>query len=123
MKYPNLRYGNPLELAHYAQPFPLKELAKRLRRSERSVSDWLQGRAKVPWWVPEILRLQHMERVERMRQMQMKAMPLKFRVVPAQILQFPAKRESMQEPASTVLPCAQSAFVDDQGQPVTIAIA
>lgn len=69
MRYPNLRYGNPNELNHYAQGMPLKDLARRLRRSERSVRDWLSGAKKVPWWIPEILRLQNVEHAQMLRQM------------------------------------------------------
>lgn len=72
MRYPNLRYGNPNELRYYGQFMPLRDLAKMLRRSERSVRDWMNEKKKVPWWVPELLRLRHMEHVERMRQMGMK---------------------------------------------------
>lgn len=62
MRYPNRRYGNPTEMQHYAISYgTVAELAKSLRRSERSVRDWLSGRAKVPWWVPEILRLRALE--------------------------------------------------------------
>jgi hypothetical protein len=69
MKYPNLRYGNPREMAYYAQGRSLKELARELRRSERSVRDWLTGRERVPWWVPELLRLRDIEHDLRLRQM------------------------------------------------------
>lgn len=62
MRYPNLRYGNPEELRHYAMAYEsTAQLARVLRRSERSVRDWLSGAARVPWWVPEILRLKKME--------------------------------------------------------------
>ena len=62
MRYPNRRYGNPTAMAHYAMWYgDIKSLAKALKRSERSVKDWLACRAKVPWWVPEIMRLQQME--------------------------------------------------------------
>jgi hypothetical protein len=62
LRYPNRRYGNPTAMAHYAMWYgSTAELAKALRRSERSVNDWLSGRAKVPWWVPEIMRLQQLE--------------------------------------------------------------
>lgn len=71
MKYPNLRYGNPNELRHYAQFMPIKDLAKRLRRSERSVRDWLSYAEKMPWWVPEVIRLQNMERDAMLHQMGM----------------------------------------------------
>lgn len=63
MRYPNRRYGNPEELRYYTMMYqkPIKEIAKQLRRSERSVRDWLTGAKRVPWWVPEILRLQKKE--------------------------------------------------------------
>lgn len=89
MRYPNLRYGNPQELRHYAQFIPLAELAKRLRRSERSVRDWLSGAQKVPWWVPEIIRLQHMEHVERMRQMNMQPVARRLGLVTGDVIEFP----------------------------------
>lgn len=69
LRYPNLRYGNPTELAYYASTMPLADLARTLRRDERTVRDWLSCRARVPWWVPEILRLKRMEMLERQRQM------------------------------------------------------
>lgn len=57
-------------MAHYALWYgSTAELAKALRRSERSVNDWLTGRAKVPWWVPEIMRLQQLEHANMVRQM------------------------------------------------------
>ena len=68
MRYPNLRYGNPTELNYYALGMPLAVLARRLRRDERTVKDWLAGKTRVPWWVPEVLRLQQMESREMMRQ-------------------------------------------------------
>jgi hypothetical protein len=69
VRYPNLRYGNPTEFAYYAVGVPLPDLARRLRRDERTVRDWLTGRARVPWWVPEIMRLKRLEADLRHRQM------------------------------------------------------
>ena len=69
MRYPNLRYGNPAEFRHYASGRTIKQLARELRRSERSVHDWLVGRERVPFWVPELLRLRLFEHAERVRQM------------------------------------------------------
>ena len=69
MRYPTLRYGNRAEFAFYATGIPLPELARRLRRDERTIRDWLSGRARVPWWVPEIMRLKRMEAELRHRQM------------------------------------------------------
>lgn len=69
MRFPNLRYGHPAEFAYYAMGRSHAELARALRRDERTIRDWLSGRAKVPWWVPEILRLQRFEAEQRHRQM------------------------------------------------------
>ena len=62
MRYPNLRYGNPTAMQHYAMWYgDTATLARSLRRDERTVKDWLAGRARVPWWVPEIMRMQQAE--------------------------------------------------------------
>jgi hypothetical protein len=92
MKYPNLRYGDPAALAFYTQFYPDKErvrmLARQLRRSERSVRDWLSGAEKMPWWVPEIVRLQRLEHVEMMRQMNMQPARPQLGVVAGTVLEF-----------------------------------
>jgi hypothetical protein len=71
MRYPNLRYGNPTELRYYfvGMGSDIKALARLLRRDERTVKRWLAETQPVPWWVPELLRLRHMEAEERHRQM------------------------------------------------------
>ena len=62
MRYPNKRHGSPTAITHYAMWYgTVPELARSLRWSERSVTDWLSGRPRVPWWVSEIMRLQKME--------------------------------------------------------------
>lgn len=43
MRYPNLRYGNPEEMRFYTQGLTSKEIAKHLRRSERSVNGWQEN--------------------------------------------------------------------------------
>lgn len=69
MRQPNQRYGNPREMAYYCQGKPIKIIARELRRTERSVRDWLSGAKRVPWWVPELLRLRDMESNLRLREM------------------------------------------------------
>jgi hypothetical protein len=64
-------------------------IAKRLKRSERSVHDWLHGKRKVPWWVPEILRLQHFEYYDRLRQMGFTPPRRRLAVATADVLAFP----------------------------------
>jgi hypothetical protein len=61
MRYPNTRYGNPVEFQYYTQGQPADEIAKRLKRDKRTVQRWLNGKQKMPWWIPEILRLQRLE--------------------------------------------------------------
>jgi hypothetical protein len=96
MRYPNLRYGNPQEMAYYSQGIPLSDLARRLRRSERSVHDWLSGRSKVPWWVPELMRLQAWERADRLRQMNMTPMIKKLGLRTAEIIPLHPQAESIE---------------------------
>lgn len=86
MRYPNLRYGNPTEFAYYAMGLPRPTLARILRRDERTVRDWLSGRTRVPWWVPELLRLKHMEADLRHRQMGMGPLPARLGVVSGSVL-------------------------------------
>lgn len=100
MRYPNLRYGNPVELQFYSQGIPIKVLARQLRRSERSVKDWLEGKKKVPWWVPEVVRLQHNEHMERMRQMGMDKYRGKLGLVSASVIAFPTRPDLQDEPVA-----------------------
>ncbi|AVR96890.1 hypothetical protein [Pseudoduganella armeniaca] len=86
MRYPNKRYGNPTELAYYAMGVSLADLARRLRRDERTVRDWLSGRTRVPWWVPEILRLKRMEAELRHQQMGFDALPPRLGLVRADVI-------------------------------------
>lgn len=109
MRYPNLRYGNPNELRYYGQMMPLPELAKMLRRSERSVRDWMNEKKKVPWWVPELLRLRHQEHVERMRQMGFQANDRRLGVVKsAKVLAFPEPPPKEAARARTAAPISAS---------------
>lgn len=102
MRYPNRRYGNPAELKHYAMAFDLKDLARLLRRDERTVRDWLSARRPVPWWVPEILRLKRMEAVERHRQMGFDQLPASLGVVRADVIEL-ARRPDTTKPQLTTL--------------------
>lgn len=96
MRYPNLRYGSPNELRFYAQGITVKDLAKRLRRSERSVNEWLAGKRKMPWWIPEILRLQQIAHRDMMQQMRMSPVRKQLGIVSGTVIEFrqPAARKS-----------------------------
>ncbi|MCA1323763.1 hypothetical protein [Herbaspirillum sp. alder98] len=110
MRYPNTRYGYHQELEYWMQGSSIKDVAKRLKRSERSVHDWMTGKRKVPWWVPEILRLQRMEWYDRMQQMNIKVPKVNFAFVTADVIEFPKPRPAVQ-PEMT--PTAASATQPD----------
>jgi hypothetical protein len=93
VRYPNLRYGNPAEMAYYVMGRTLADVARSLRRDERTVRDWLSGRARVPWWVPEILRLRRMELEHRQRQMGMGALAPLLGIVAADVIQLAAPND------------------------------
>ncbi|MBN9461588.1 MAG: hypothetical protein J0H00_10220 [Burkholderiales bacterium] len=61
--------GNPEQAAAYCNGVPIEIIARRLRRHPRTVRDWLTGRRKMPWWVPELLQLQHEAAVRSLREM------------------------------------------------------
>jgi len=86
---PNFRYGHQDELEFWMQGHSVKDIAKRLKRSERTVHDWLHGKRKVPWWVPEILRLQHYEYQDRLRQMGFEPLKTRLAIATVVILTFP----------------------------------
>jgi len=94
VRYPNLRYGNPTEMAYYAMGKTPRDLARSLRRDERTVKDWLSGKTKVPWWVPEILRLKRMEADLRHRQMGMGPLYAKLGIVSADVIALPTPKRS-----------------------------
>lgn len=91
-------------MAYYAMGVPLPDLARRLRRDERTVRDWLNGRTRVPWWVPEILRLKHMEADLRHRQMGFGPLRAKLGIVGADVLTLAKPAAVDPAPAPTALP-------------------
>lgn len=103
MRYPNLRYGNPTALRYYSAGYDIKSLAKRLRRDERTVRDWINERAKVPWWVPEIMRLWAMEQAEIRRQMGCDARLQKLGVVTGNVIEMRARSEKQKPQPMTAL--------------------
>jgi hypothetical protein len=94
VRYPNLRYGNPTEFAYYAMGVPLHDLARRLRRDERTVRDWLTGRTRVPWWVPEMMRLKRLEADLRHRQMGMGPLVAKLGLATGDVISLAVRKRS-----------------------------
>ncbi|EOA05769.1 hypothetical protein HFRIS_004903 [Herbaspirillum frisingense GSF30] len=103
MKMPNLRYGDRDEFVFYADGRPPKTLARMLRRSERSVKDWLDGKSKIPWWVPELMRLRQMEARDRHRQMFLADLPRRLAVVSGDVIQFPTLKDSKNENQAPII--------------------
>lgn len=109
VRYPNLRYGNPTEFAYYAMGVPLADLARRLRRDERTVRDWLTGRTRLPWWVPEIMRLKRLEADLRHRQMGMGPLAAKLGLATADVLTLAQPTpQDVQRPAPASFPASTS---------------
>lgn len=123
MKYPNLRYGNPAELAFHVRGARPADVARRLRRSERTIRNWLTGAQRVPWWVPEIIRLQNMEHAERLRQMNAGPVRARLGLVSGDVLSFPVPQlvtaPDTQKPHGLAVGAAFS--LDDPGQVKTCA--
>jgi hypothetical protein len=103
MKQPTRRYGNPEELRYYTQGMPVELIAKRLKRTTRTVRDWLAGTKKMPFWVPELLRLQRMEQENMLRQMNIPMVRERLGLVAknGQVIPFTANagQERLKEPA------------------------
>lgn len=71
MRFPTTRYGNPEALKQYTLGMQTEAICKRLKRSKKTVLAWRNGDRKMPWWVPELLRLQNLERNLILKQMGM----------------------------------------------------
>src|SRR5450830_301812 len=100
MRYPSSRYGNPVEFQYYAQGQPASEIAKRLKRDKRTVQRWLNGKQKMPWWIPEILRLQRLEYDLWMHQTGLGRMRTKLGIASADVIAFKDLRAPDDQPAT-----------------------
>lgn len=120
MRYPNLRYGKREELAYYAMAWPGDNLARFLRRDERTVRDWLSGRTRVPWWVPELLRLKRMEAEVRHQQMGFGTLPPRLGVVSGDVIALaqPPKEKPAHGGLSELAPAAISGSTHREAAPV-----
>lgn len=88
MRFPNMRYGDPAELRYYTQGVPMKDLTRQLRRSKKTISAWLNGDTKVPFWVPELVRLRRFEHEQHMRQMGIGRQRAKLGIVRGAVIDF-----------------------------------
>ena len=100
MRYPNSRYGNPVEFQYYAQGQTAEEIGRRLKRNKHTVHRWLTGKQKMPWWIPEILRLQRLEYDLWMQQVGLGHRRTKLGVTRADVIAFPDFRPPVDQPTS-----------------------
>lgn len=89
MRFPNQRYGDPEHLKFYTQGWTLKQIAKHLKRDEKTIGRWLKGQQKMPWWVPELLRLERYEKHHQLRYMGIDRPLAKLGIVSGKVLEFP----------------------------------
>jgi hypothetical protein len=75
------------------------DLGRILRRDEKTVKGWLTGKTRVPWWVPELLRLRHMEAQQRHMHMFSEYMAPKLAVV-THTAQLELRRVEKKKPQS-----------------------
>jgi len=100
MRYQSSRYGNPVEFQYYVQGQSPEEIAKRLKRNKHTVQRWLTGKQKMPWWIPEILRLQRLEYDLWMHQVGLGSRRTKLGVARADVIDFPDFRPPIDQPTS-----------------------
>ena len=71
---------------------PVVDLARTLRRDERTVRDWLSGKQRMPCWVPEYMRLRQMEQAGIRRQMNMTALGPRLGIVRGDVVELAVRR-------------------------------
>jgi hypothetical protein len=94
MRYPNQRYGDPAHLRYYTQGWTLKQISQFLKRDEKTIKSWLGGKSKVPFWVPELLRLSAYEKQQQLRYMGVNTVLAKLGVVNGEVLEFKNMNET-----------------------------
>jgi hypothetical protein len=92
--------ASPREFAYYAAQYPMRHLKQMLNRSERTISDWLNGNKVIPPWAIAVLRLQQLEHELRLDQMGHKRVHDELEVIDPR--QLAAANDSRyEEPAAT----------------------
>ncbi|GAB7524047.1 hypothetical protein PBS_30320 [Paraburkholderia sp. 2C] len=109
--------ASPNEFLHYARSLPMRHLCRTLGRHERTVKDWMNGKAVIPPWAVAVLRLQALE-YELMRdQMGFTAIEREARRqddIPSRLLTPPANE------AAYASPLTINAQPDDATPPIRI---
>ncbi|MBN3802527.1 hypothetical protein GXB81_05585 [Paraburkholderia sp. Ac-20336] len=93
--------ASPTEFLHYVGNLPMRYLCRKLGRHERTIKDWMNGRAVIPPWAVAVLRLDALE-LELMRD-QMGYTEIERRIqqpasIPARLLRPPANESLYASP-------------------------
>lgn len=75
MFHPNRRYGDPAVLRAYTAGMPIQAIARQLHRHPRTIHDWMTGKRRLPWWVPELLMIRQQLAFYELRHMGIKPGP------------------------------------------------
>ena len=62
LKNASNRWGNANEFRYYCRGLPTRTIATIVRRTERTVRDWISGNRPTPAWAVELVRLRELER-------------------------------------------------------------
>ena len=104
-------YASYHEFQFQCQGRPTWAIAQMTRRSVRTIERYLSGTQKIPWWIPEILRLQDQEYFDRTRQQGFNPIRKKLGIVTGELIEFPVKDV---EPKSNKIP--QEQIVNGQSE-------
>lgn len=61
MQDPSKRWANPAEFDYWAKVYTVKILSKKLKRTPRTIRDWLRGARPIPAWTVAVLRLSELD--------------------------------------------------------------
>ena len=61
MQDPSKRWANPAEFDYWAKVYTVKVLSKKLKRTPRTIRDWLRGARPIPAWTVAVLRLSELD--------------------------------------------------------------
>ena len=68
LKNASNRWGNANEFRYYCRGLPTRTIARMVRRTERTVRDWIKGHRPTPAWAVELVKLRELERKDVLRQ-------------------------------------------------------
>jgi len=122
MKYPNQRYGNPQEFIFYCRGKPIEIIAKRLKRSTKTIERYISGKTKIPWWINEYLRMADAEQNLRLQYMTNNKVLSKLGVVRGELIEFkqPVTKSMAENPATSKQTVKKMEQDSDSGEQLSL---